>query len=169
MKRGALLTALAGLLAVVLYIRVLRPHYRNQHSFAAAPDLALVDLDGVTIHLTALKGKVVLVNFWAAWCTPCAEEVPQFIALQQKYQGRGLQIIGISIDDDEGQLRNFYRKYKMNYPVAPGDLAVENAFHGILGLPATFVIDRDQRIHAKHEGSTNFQALEAEVVGLLGQ
>jgi len=134
---------------------------------AAAPDLSMTDLNGNTLHTGKYKGKVVLVNFWAAWCTPCAEEVPQFIALQKKYQDQGLQIIGISVEDDAGELRNFYRKYQMNYPVVPGDLKISDAFGGVLGLPTTFVIGRDNLVHGKHNGATNFSVIEQEVVALL--
>jgi peroxiredoxin len=136
-------------------------------ALAAAPELTLTDLRGDALHTANYKGKVVLINFWAAWCTPCAEEVPQFIALQKKYQDQGLQVIGFSVEDDATELRNFYRKYQMNYPVIPSDLKIADAFGGVLGLPTTFVIGRDSKIHGKHNGATNFSALEQEVVALL--
>jgi peroxiredoxin len=134
---------------------------------AAAPDLSVTDLNGAALHTSDYKGRVVLVNFWAAWCTPCADEVPQFIALQKKYQAQGLQVIGISVEDDAGELRRFYRKYQMNYPVVPADLKISDAFGGVLGLPTTFVIGKDNLIHGKHNGATDFSALEREVIALL--
>ena len=133
----------------------------------SAPELSLTDLNGRVLGPSSFKGKVVLVNFWAAWCGPCAEEVPQFIALQKKYQDQGLQVIGVSIDDDPEVLRRFYRKYQMNYPVVPGDLKLSDAFGGVLGLPTTFVIGRDNRIHGKHLGATDFPAIDHEVGELL--
>src|SRR5690349_15752396 len=136
-------------------------------SLPAAPELSLIDLTGGSLRTSNYQGKVVLVNFWAAWCTPCAEEVPQFMTLQKKYQGEGLQVIGFSVEDDPAELRDFYRKYQMNYPVIPGDLKIADAFGGVLGLPTTFVIGRDNRIHAKHNGATDFATLEREVVALL--
>jgi peroxiredoxin len=136
-------------------------------SLPAAPELSLTDLTGGSLRTSNYQGKVVLVNFWAAWCTPCAEEVPQFMALQKKYQGEGLQVIGFSVEDDPAELHDFYRKYQMNYPVIPGDLKIADAFGGVLGLPTTFVIGRDNRIHAKHNGATDFATLEQEVVALL--
>ena len=93
--------------------------------------------------------------------------MPQFIALQKKYQDQGLQVIGFSVEDDATELRDFYRKYQMNYPVVPSDLKIADAFGGVLGLPTTFVIGRDGRIHGKHNGTTDFAALEQEVVALL--
>jgi len=133
----------------------------------AVPDLALTDLNGTQFHTSNYKNKVVLVNFWAAWCKPCADEIPQFIALQKKYQDQGLQIIGFSVDDDAQELQSFYNKYQVNYPVVPTDLRIADAFGGVLGLPTTFLIGRDSRIHGKHNGATDFAALEREVVALL--
>jgi thiol-disulfide isomerase/thioredoxin len=147
--------------------------HRGQHTasvnsgLTAAPDLSVTDLNGDALQTAKYKGKVVLVNFWAAWCTPCAEEVPQFIALQKKYQDQGLQVIGVSVEDDASELRNFYRKYQMNYPVVPGDIKIADAFGGVLGLPTTFVIGRDNLIHSKHNGATDFSVIEREVVELL--
>jgi thiol-disulfide isomerase/thioredoxin len=133
----------------------------------SAPELSMTDLNGGAVQTSNYKGKVVLVNFWAAWCTPCAEEIPQFIALEKKYQDQGLQVIGISVEDDPRELRDFYRKYRMNYPVVPSDLKIADAFGGVLGLPTTFVIGRDNLIHGKHSGATDFSVIEKEVVALL--
>jgi cytochrome c biogenesis protein CcmG/thiol:disulfide interchange protein DsbE len=133
----------------------------------AAPELSVTDINGAALDTASFKGKVVLVNFWAAWCAPCAEEVPQFIALEKKYQGQGLQVIGVSVEDDPEALLRFYRKYRMNYPVLAGDLKIADAFGGVLGLPTTFLIGRDNRIHGKHNGATDFSTLEREVVALL--
>jgi peroxiredoxin len=133
-----------------------------------APQLTITDLDGKTFNTSTLKGQVVVVNFWAAWCTPCAEEVPKFVALQRKYQAQGLQIIGISIDDDDSELRAVYRRSNMNYPVVAGSQQIAQAYGGILGLPTTFIIGRDSRIQKKLTGSTDFAALEKDVAALVG-
>lgn len=133
----------------------------------AAPELSFIDINGAAVRTADYKGKVVLVNFWAAWCVPCAEEVPQFMALQKKYQDQGLQVIGISVEDNAGKLRDFCREHQVNYPVVPSDLRIADAFGGVLGLPTTFVIGRDSRIHGKQEGTVDFPSLEKEVVALL--
>lgn len=135
----------------------------------AAPELSFTDINGTTVRTADYKGKVVLVNFGAAWCGPCAEEVPQFVALQKKYQEQGLQVIGISVEDDAGKLRDFCREHQVNYPIVPSDLRIADAFGGVLGLPTTFVIGRDGRIHGKQEGTVDFPSLEKEVLALLGQ
>ncbi|MGZ4888989.1 MAG: TlpA disulfide reductase family protein [Candidatus Angelobacter sp.] len=97
-------------------------------SLPAAPEFSATDINGGSVHTSDYKGRVMLVNFWAAWCGPCAEEVPQFIALQKKYQDQGLQVVGVSVEDDPEVLLRFYRKYQMNYPVVPGDLKLADAF-----------------------------------------
>ena len=134
-----------------------------------APNLVLTDLNGKILDTSSLKGKILVVNFWAAWCTPCADEVPQFISLQRKYENQGLQVIGISIDDSESELRDFYRKFGMNYPVIVGSQQIAQAYGGILGLPTTIIIDRDGTIQKKINGATDFASLEKEVVKLLGK
>ncbi|HEY7403917.1 MAG TPA: TlpA disulfide reductase family protein [Candidatus Angelobacter sp.] len=147
-----------------------RMHYsgtRAAPALPSAPDLSFADVNGIAVRTADYKGKVVLVNFWAAWCVPCADEIPQFIALQKKYQAQGLQVVGISVEDDPGELRDFCRLHQVNYPVVPSDLRIADAFGGVLGLPTTFVIGRDSRIHGKHEGATDFATLEKEVVALL--
>ncbi len=140
---------------------------RGSSALPAMPELSLTDLNGKALNTSSYKGKVLLVNFWAAWCTSCAEEVPQFMALQKKYQQQGLQVLGFSVDDDAQQLRDFYRKYQMNYPVAPSNLTIAEAFGGIFGLPTTIVVDREGTIRARYSGSVNFPAVEQELVTLL--
>lgn len=168
MRRVVFLIAIAGL-ALGVYAAMHRSG-RNHVTAVflhAAPELSITDLNGDVLHTSNYKGKVVLVNFWAAWCTPCAEEVPRFMALQKKYQEQGLQVIGVSVDDDAQELRDFYRKYQMNYPVVPGDIKIADAFGGVLGLPTTFVIGKDNLILRKHNGATDFSVIEQEVVALL--
>jgi peroxiredoxin len=170
MRKVVLLIAVAGV-ALGIYAAIHEYSRRNVATGASgllsAPDLSLADLNGGALRMANYKGKVILVNFWAAWCTPCAEEVPQFMALEKKYHDQGLQVIGVSVEDDPGELRDFYRKYQMNYPVAPADIKIADAFGGVLGLPTTFVIGKDNLIHGKHNGTTDFSALEQEVVALL--
>ena len=169
MRALLIVLAVAGLV-LALYVAMhhsVRPAATAASGPPVAPDLALTDLDGGALHTSDYKGKVVLVNFWAAWCTPCAEEVPQFMALQTRYKDQGLQVIGFSVDDDPQKLRDFYRKYQMNYPVVESNLRIADEFGNVLGLPTTFVIGREGRIQAKHDGATDFSALEREVVELL--
>lgn len=171
MKKLAIAIALIGL-AAALWVGLSHrfPHRTSNASGSPrdlAPALTLVDLAGGKIDTASWQGKVVLVNFWAAWCTPCTEEVPQLMALQDKYRAAGFQTIGISMEDKESALRDFYRKYKMNYPVVIGNQKIAEEYGGILGLPTTFLIGRDGRIHAKHSGIADFPSLETEIISLL--
>jgi thiol-disulfide isomerase/thioredoxin len=132
-----------------------------------APDFSLTDLADRPLVLSQLRGKVVLLDFWATWCTPCRQETPQFVALQEKYGARGLQMVGVSMDDGPEPVRAFYREFKMNYPVAMGTVPVAEAYGGVLGLPVAFVIDRQGRMVEKYEGPADMAKLERQLDSLL--
>ena len=164
-KRAVLVLLIAAVAASVYFSSNLR---RSRNSTdAPAPGITFTDLTGQTIALQALDGKVVLVNFWAAWCTPCREEIPQFMALQEKYRSQGFQAIGVSMEDPEGTLRDFCREHNVNYPVIMGNQTIAEHFGGVLGLPTTFLIGRDGRIHGKEVGATDFVKLEREIRSML--
>jgi peroxiredoxin len=166
MRKWPIAIAAVGLMLALL----IGFHHRKTApatTLAAAPALTFVDLAGQKIETASFQGKVVLINFWAAWCTPCADEVPQLVGLQDKYRAAGFQAVGISMEDKESALRDFYRKYKMNYPVVIGNQKIAQEYGGILGLPTTFLIGRDGRIRTKYAGLVDFPKLEQEIVSLL--
>jgi peroxiredoxin len=167
MRRTAIFIAAAALAIFICKFAYKMYRPAAPSAPASVPELSLTDLNGNTLNTSSYKGKVLLVNFWAAWCTPCAEEVPQFMALETKYQQRGLQVLGFSVDDDPRELRDFYRKYRMNYPVAPSTLKIAEAFGGVFGLPTTIVVDREGKVRARYSGTVDFPAVEKEVAGLL--
>ncbi len=113
-----------------------------------APDVAFVSLDGEAIRLADHRGKVVIVDFWATWCGPCRLEIPHFIALQNEFGPRGLQIIGVAVKDREDNVRLFAERSGMNYPTAMGDDAAVAAFGGFTSIPTTFVVAPDGTIAA---------------------
>lgn len=131
----------------------------------SAPDLSLTDLNGKPVHTANYTGKIVLVNFWAAWCVPCRKEIPEFVKLQEKYPDK-VQIIGISLDDSSSELRKFYKTQRINYPIVQGDLKIADAYGGILGLPTTYIIDEKGHIRGHQVGSTNFDKLEQQIASL---
>ncbi len=132
-----------------------------------APDFTLPQVDGKQLSLSSYRGKVVLLDFWATWCVPCREEIPHFAELQQKYGDRGLQIIGVSMDDSSDPVGLFYQQFHMTYPVVMGNARIGELYGGVLGLPIAFLIDRDGHIHAKHIGATDASIFEKEIGGLL--
>ena len=163
---------LAILIAVILtgiYVRSVRtPHSKaGIKKGNIAPDFVLPQLDGTPLRLSAYRGKVVLLDFWATWCDPCRKETPHFLELQQQYAGRGFQIIGISMDDTSEPVRGFYQQFHVNYPVVMGDAKTGEAYGGVLGLPIAFLLDRDGRIVAKHLGPTTAQTFDREIAALV--
>jgi thiol-disulfide isomerase/thioredoxin len=132
-----------------------------------APDFNLPQLDGQNLRLSSYRGKLVLLDFWASWCAPCREETPHLIELQQKYGDRGLQIIGVSMDDSPDPARAFYQQFHVNYPVVMGNAKTGELYGGVLGLPIAFLIKRDGHIYAKHIGATDPAVFDKEIAILL--
>lgn len=135
----------------------------------AAPVMRVATLDDATFELGSFRGQVVLIDFWATWCGPCREEIPSLVQLAAKYQARGVQLVGISMDDAAAPVRNFYRSQRMNYPVALGDVQLARAFGGVLGVPVKFFIDRHGRVAAKVAGPMTLEALSATLDALLNE
>lgn len=150
---------------------------RQERSAPPAPSAAetlyamtLPDLNNQSQSLHQWRGKVMVVNFWATWCAPCLEEVPIFVALQDKYRDQGLVFVGISIDQMD-KTREFAAKFKMNYPVLIGAFdAVEvsqQAGNSKRALPYTIVLNRKGEIVATELGGVTREKLEAVLKLLL--
>jgi len=134
----------------------------------AAPEFKLDGLDGKSLTLAASRGKVVLLNFWATWCGPCQAEIPDLIALQQKYKDQ-LQIIGLVVDEDDASMvKNVVAETQINYPVAMASKEVRTQYGGIAALPTSFVLDPQGRIVQKHQGLRDPALYETEIRALLG-
>ncbi len=126
------------------------------------------DLDGKVISSESLRGKVTIVNFWATWCPPCRAEIPDLIALQNKYRDQ-LQIIGVSQDETGPDVvRQFAAEQRMNYPVVMSTPELERIFTGIYALPTSFIIDRDAKVVQKHVGMLDAETTEGETRLLAG-
>jgi thiol-disulfide isomerase/thioredoxin len=176
-SRGKVLVGavLAVILVAGLYLinrHWIAPSLRTQAAMMAgdhpdAPAISLTDIQGKRLDLADYKGKVVVLDFWATWCGPCRIEIPGLIELQNKYANQGFSVIGISMDDESGSVVEFYKEFKLNYPVAVGNQRVGELYGGIFGLPTTFLIGRDGRIYAKHTGATSPAVMEDEVQQLL--
>ena len=135
----------------------------KQVSGQGVVQFALSDLDGKRIDAADLRGKIVLVDFWATWCVPCESEIPHLVAWQQQYGARGLQVIGLSLDDTSGPVRSYAAKHNIQYPIAMADDRTIAAFGGVLGLPVNVVLGRDGKTIAKHVGVTDVAVLQKEV------
>ena len=133
-----------------------------------APVFHLKDLDGREISSASLRGKVVIVNFWATWCGPCRAEIPDLVALQEKYKDT-LQIIGISEDEAGVEVvKRFADEHHVNYPVAMTTPEIEKLYPGISALPTSFILDRESRIVQKHVGMLTARTTEYEARHLAG-
>ena len=134
---------------------------------AIAPDFRRQDLHGHTLRLSDFRGKVVLLNFWATWCEPCLAEIQTFSRWQQEHGTDGLQVLGVSMDDDSAEVVAAVRKYNVAYPVVMGDEQLGNLYGGVLGLPLSYVIDSSGRIVARYQGEIRLADLEGRLLALL--
>jgi cytochrome c biogenesis protein CcmG/thiol:disulfide interchange protein DsbE len=131
-------------------------------------EFALKDLDGREVQLSDFQGKVVLVNFWATWCAPCREEIPHFQFLLREYRSRGLEVIGIALDEEGiSAVKPFVEEEGITYLVLIGDDEVVRAFGGIRYMPTTFLIDRSGRVVKKYFGAMRRNVLEEGIMPLI--
>ena len=134
-----------------------------------APDIELKTLDGQPFHLSSLRGRVVLLNFWATWCIPCRAEIPELNAMQRELEGRGLTIVGAAWDDTLEGVKDFQNEIKQDYTVLLGGVEVQDKFGGIPSLPTTYIIDREGNIVDKIIGGRDRAGFESVIKPLLDE
>ncbi|WP_085815043.1 TlpA disulfide reductase family protein [Geoanaerobacter pelophilus] len=128
---------------------------------AAAPDFTLQDLSGKQVQLSSLKGKVVLVNFWATWCPPCREEIPSMVKLNQVMQGKNFQMLAISVDEGGQQaVQEFFRQNGVSLPALFDTDGSVSRRYGTTGVPETFIVDGKGMIRKKVIGGVDWSAPE---------
>lgn len=133
-----------------------------------APDFALKDADGKTVHLSDYKGKVVLLDFWATWCGPCKIEIPWLIEFERQHKHEGFSVLGVSMDEDGWDaVKPFVSGAGINYRVVMGNDMIADQYGGVEALPTTFLIDRDGKIAAVHVGLTSKSEIEHGIEQLL--
>ena len=134
------------------------------------PDFTLLDLEGKTRSASEWDGKVLMVNFWAAWCPPCRREIPAFIQLKETYGARGFDIVGIAIDS-KPNIVDFTDPMDMNYPILMAEregLGLSRAYGNRLGvLPYTVIVDRQGKIVYTHRSELTFEEAEKVILPLL--
>jgi cytochrome c biogenesis protein CcmG/thiol:disulfide interchange protein DsbE len=136
-----------------------------------APEIDLADLSGNSVKLSALRGKVVLVDFWASWCAPCRDSLPVLDRLAKTYRDQGLVIVGVNIDKSAGEARAFLEKNKLqvSFPVVNDKDHKVAERYAPPTMPSSYLIDREGRVHRVHAGfrPSDESKLEAELKALL--
>ena len=161
MKRNPLiLFFIAAIVAAMLFagIRAARNSRANRPATGQlmgnlAPDFDLPTLEGKNLKLSDLRGKAVLLNFWATYCGPCKIEMPWFVELQKQYGPQGFQIVGVAMDDaSTEEIAKFSQEMGVNYPILVGKDSVGDSYGGVSVLPTTFFLDRDGKLIAREFG-----------------
>jgi peroxiredoxin len=131
-----------------------------------APAWELTDLAGKTQKLDGWKGKIIVLNFWTTWCPPCRAEIPDFMSLHEAYKDRNVVFIGVSLDTGLGPVKRYVRTQKLNYPVVMGNSQLVSDYGNFSGIPQTFVIDTEGRIHKQFQGVVQKKVLEQVMLAL---
>jgi len=135
---------------------------------STAPNFHLRTMEGRTIELQNLQGKVVVLNFWATWCPPCRAEIPGLLEVYRKHRTKGLEIVGISLDSDGWtKVSPLMHELNIDYPVVLGNTDVVNAYGGIRAIPTTVIVDREGKIVDKVVGYMDRKKFEEEVLDLI--
>jgi thiol-disulfide isomerase/thioredoxin len=132
-----------------------------------APAIQSTDLDGHPFSLAALKGHVVILDFWASWCGPCRKSLPGLDHLQSKYKGQGLQVVGVSLDETQDAVTDFLTNVPVHFTILQDPFGTTGQAFGVVAMPTTFLLDREGRIAARFEGGDHLEAEEAAVATLL--
>src|SRR5204862_6575559 len=144
------------------------PKPANGQNYPSAPDVQFTRLDGGILRLQELKGRVVLLNFWATWCIPCRSEIPSLSAMQKDLDSRGLSVVGVSYDDTADLIQQFQKDIPQSYQIVLGGREVGSSLPAS-PLPTTYIIDRQGRIREKMIGERTREAFEAVIKPLLDE
>ena len=131
-----------------------------------APEFSLKDINGKTVSLSAFKGKVVILDFFASWCPPCRQEIPDFIKLQNEYGDKGFAMVGVALVK-LGDAKKFAGEFGISYPVLIDDGKVSNLYGPVRSIPTTFVIDKDMKVVKMYIGARSRGDFENDIKKLL--
>jgi cytochrome c biogenesis protein CcmG, thiol:disulfide interchange protein DsbE len=157
LNTGLVLAFIVGLLFLFAH-----PDYRQgEASIRGTPAKNFAfTLDGKPAHLSDLRGKVVLLNFWATWCPPCVDEAPSLIQLQRQIASRGGMVLGVSVDDDAEAYDQFLKAYQIDFPTYRDPSKQIALMYGTTMYPDTYVIDRQGRVDRKIVGPQEWTGSE---------
>lgn len=140
----------------------------SSQDYPDAPEFTLEDLNGNGISLSSMRGKVVFMNVWATWCGPCKREIPDFIEAYEQYKDKGLEVIGISVDEiSPSKVLQFTEKYKINYPVAMTTVKINKDYGPFPAVPVTIIIDKNGKIRHRQIGQVNKKFVETWFTALV--
>ncbi|MDP2879769.1 MAG: TlpA disulfide reductase family protein [Sulfuricella sp.] len=157
-----------ALLGLIVYVWFRPPAWVSDEN-RVAPEVKVALLDGRQISLERLRGKVVLVNFWATWCPYCRHEMPDMERFYDDYRAQGFEILALSQDDAPEPVRQFMAKEGYHFPVAMAEARHAVAFGGVSRLPTSFIIDKQGRVRHKISGQVYYARLESLVKPLLAE
>ena len=135
---------------------------------SAAPDVSLRDMDGKVVAISGFKGKVIILDFFATWCPPCRQEIPDFVELQKQYGAQAFTMVGVSLTP-ASDVRPFAEKAGINYPILIDNDEASKAYGPIRSIPTTFVIDKEFNIVKKYIGYTSKETFESDIKELLSK
>ena len=161
MRRVSVLTGLLTVLLAGCYSGSRPPHIGSN-----APDFTVQDSDR-KITLSELRGKVVVLNFWATWCAPCVEELPSLVNLQQRMRNKGITVLAVSVDQDESLYRRFVQDHNVNLLTVRDANQKSNNLYGTFKFPETYIIDRNGVMRRKFIGPVDWAT--PEVVDFLSK
>lgn len=142
------------------------PRRSGNEELRLAPELTLPDLEGHAVRLSDFRGSVVLLDFWASWCIPCIEELPELKTLHGKYRPRGFTVLGISLDDEAEVVRKFVRERQVPYPILLSEGGPPESYP-IRQLPYAYLLNRKGEIAKRYVGFKFIDEVERDVASLL--
>ena len=166
--RKVLVWAALAAAAGIILVFALPSYSQGEASIAGktAEDFAF-ELAGKPSHLSDMKGKVVVLNFWGSWCGPCVEEMPSLVQLQQRFKDKGLTVVGISIDVDGDAYHKFLKDYKIDFPTVRDPDQKTSSLYGSFKWPETYIIDRNGVVRRKFIGAVEWS--QPEIVDFLNK
>jgi len=151
-----------------------RPTWRPAELFPATrvyqgPDFELEDLSGATIRLSDYEGSIIVLNLWATWCPPCRDEVPALIRLQEEFGDRGVQVVGVSLDENGARQKvtDFTQSFGVNYPTPVDDGRIQEKYGPLSVIPTTYILDGGRNIRFYAPGYLEYAQMQEAVEELL--